>query len=743
VDGSDHGAGRLTGSPSDFADRRGGPANQEGVDYQRGVTLYEMLRLLDVARFDFTSELTVRVEPRLLNLPVASADEEARATQFGFDLGWTDRGHEEVTSEVKRAPSAKDVREFIAKLPALRSRGIGEGNVWLIYSLPTTPVEALRRLAQYAYESGTAEEFDRLIVAANRHGDRRMLEALGADPRSSLRLVTARLLPEMVLEDELRSKLRFLARPGQANLLDREILRRVKQASGRRETIAIGDMARALIEQGLLAPAPQADTTNMDPVLAAALKVLFTCPLPVPLQVLAASAGVNEEIVAAALEPQVGLGRVAVSDGDYYSTVPSFDFPAPVEASRCLALALRELLSETRTAKASLAAQSANALSLARACGADDDETVARVFEVFDKPSKAYGDLTVVYELARVADAAARRLRRSRPEDMQLWLALRARNHICGIGWVLQRVDELEHAATAMADAAKFGERIGDADNVAFAAKCAGRLSRMRAEKEPDQDEAQQLYSKSAQELIEAFNLFRDRMAHRTGLDEDYGECKSLLARTYASMQDFSAAEETAREAHKLLDHLVGTKAHADLVVLDAEIDVRKFDASPTARARSTLRSHEQTLLGLQATHAVAPDPARSRSASEVSARILLVRATIANALGDTGRAIELTRAAADIYHRLGYAAAAEQAAWDAFVLQPGVVPAGLSAALDRLNAEPGARVIAMQAIEGDPALASDVLTDETHPRWNGIAHEAVQAHAASAIHWGDDQAVS
>jgi hypothetical protein len=379
-------------------------------------------------------------------------------------------------------------------------------------------------------------------------------------------------------------------------------------------------------------------------------------------------------------------------------------------------------------------------------------EVVAEVFAAFDKPGKAWGDLSTVQELARLASEAARRVAEHAGANYELvkrMSAVRARCNICGTGWVLQRVEELDEAARLMEEADWLSADGDNPKNRAFTLKCRGRLARLRAETlDVGQPERAQLLADSVDLLQQAFPLFGALLADGDhGAAEDHGECLALLARTLATAGQWAQAEEQASQAHNLLDPLPGTKAYADLIVLDAEIALHRYRGAAQAddNVQEVLEGHLSILGSLRAAHAAdRPAGPQTRAASEVVARILLTQARIHSALQQFEAARAAYRQAEDTYAALTYISAKCRVRWERAFLDGDLLPPELVAELDRVAADDVTRVVALDqlfdqlGVSAEDGAPPDALTGRDAAFWTGLVVQAQRRARVTAQRWGE-----
>lgn len=708
-----------------------------GTDVQRLMAMAQTLVLLDHARFDPAEAAVVRLEPRLF----------VEGGQLGYDLGWEQsRNTPAELWEVKANPTRDDVREFVARLPELMAAGT-EAKARFVFASPTAAARLLESLFRHAEEATDDEHFARIVERSGKDGETELLELLGDDPREALATaVTPRHLPERLAEEIIALHCRHQSMPGRADDLRREVDNEVANAMRTRGSISLAALRDRLDASGILRPAALTDLSDLEPTLVGALGLLELCPLPAPLRTMARGLGIEPDDVEELLADLVTLGRVTLESGCAWMPVIGSVRVGADAPSSIYELALADLVDEAQRVPAEMSAQIPNAAALAARVADTDPDLVARAFAALDKPSKAYGDLGLIYRLAGVSTQAAISAAESsysgRVRNDEL-LSLRARNLICGDAWVLQRVDELEQASEAIRDARCISEMVDDdLRNQAFADKCEGRLLRMWAEQDLSDDGVAQLLERSKELLDGAVPKFVELSATDPQVMQDAGESISLLGRTLLIEGELDDAVEACRHAHEYLDAFPASKAFGDLVLLEAEIAAATFETwEGTDLDGDSIRDHLSKVADVRERFVV-ESPTHDRAASELVARAHVVAAQLWTLLGELDKASEEYANAEKLNRELKYFNRAHEAAWAGKQLRQDAVPSPLAAALTRRKADAAVSNESLRLFhercEGQGLAVHEALSiiGEDDPWWDGLVEDAEHAVAAQRPRW-------
>lgn len=744
---------REPGAPSPLAARRGGPANFDGVGYQVQFGVYRMLDWLLMHRGDPSAAGVARCEPRLLHTPEEHSEEPAGGSevrQYGFDLGLTGCPSSDGDEyfEVKLSPVHDEALDLLASLQHLPEDG-RPLRVAMVTAKETAPFRTLAALYGYAQEAATDAELRALVEAVDKNKLTEMLDAVGPSPLSALERLAE---PMWVAETVVREKGRWLATTlaggpdGGEELLNR-LTQLVTDGSKHRRSIVMAKLLGDLSQDGLVQP-PSAAAVPENGDLAAVMVVLEACPVPLPKKLLAEAMGRSFEQLEEELAEPVAVGIVHEAGDSYYrvsaSTVPL----ATSFGQNLIGEVLAVLSNWGAEVKARASTQTLNAHALARLCIESHPEVVADTFKSFDKASKVWGDLSITWDLAQCSNAALLRLLDGHVshDDKRKWAATRAQTYICGQGWVMQRVDELDQAMYYMKLAKDISEQYHDDENHAYTLKCEGRLLRMKAEGIPDGDPRRpELLARSTELLTDAYSAFDELLKSNARFVEDRGECVSLLARTLATVPNIEHGVRETKRANALLVSVPESKAYADLKILEAELFLHTGGTDENARARER-EGHHETLTTLVEQHTVDPRDGFDRGASEIVARLHRTLGWLDEEVDPPG-AVASYREAAAQYERLDYRPGREDALWRSRMVAGEPIPPPLLAAMDAADAAPGARLLALDKhlnmstggaaaarIGGSPQDESPV--GDHH--WTGIVSESVAEHTAATPRWAD-----
>jgi tetratricopeptide (TPR) repeat protein len=740
------GKSQEPGRVSRLADARGGPANFAGVSYQVLVQVEFLFDRILALRHDPTSSAVIRCEAREL----------LGGGQYGWDVAIEDETSPARLIEVKLAPVKAEVFDLLARARVLSEEGSAQ-KIGLVAGSSTPSYEAFARLCRHAGEGVDDAAFEERVRAHQDATEIEFFEALGAAPSEMM----ARVLPPVLqpvgpLTGGLQKFASLSAVPGRGADLVNALIVRVTEASARREAVLVADVIREMTARGLLAPATAVMDRPENSELMAILVVLDLCPVPLPEAVLVEATGLSVEALAALVAPHVAAGWVAVDERRNYARAVSREHRLGVEFGGSLVSSvLRQLCvaADSSGFPEIWAWQTPNAEALARALGTSSDEVVADAFRCFDKPCKAYGDLWVTERFARMsADAIGRVMQTSMSEQQEAsWAYARAQTWICGHAWVWQRVGKLAACVELMDRAESLAREYDDKDNLAFVLKCKGRLQRMRAEDASDSGEADVLFADSVELLERAYRAFVEIVRTKPKYFEDRGECVALLARTLAATGDLEKARETVERAHVLLDSRPASKAFADLVLLECEIampdDPVLLDSD--VELRGLLSGKLAALDGLVHVHDANDNPGDSHHghvgrASEIAARVYIVRGSIRNALGDRAGAADDLGQAVKIYEQLGHQRALDRAQWRLIELNDDPLPAGLLEAFERNRTSEGARVYAFvhlgEVMSAGKANGIPVTVPAAEDRdyWDGVVTRSARTHAARTPNWDE-----
>jgi hypothetical protein len=717
---------REPGTVQRFADRAGGPTLFMGANYQSGVVCAEVLRLVAWQQRSPMAVLHAVVEGRAL----------VGGGQYGFDLRVV-TPEEDVLIEVKASPLPEEIRELLARLGKLPAGP----RVRLVHGKATKWTTALDRLVRYAGEA-TDDAGLRALVEAS--GDDDLASLFGDVASDSAELLARMDAPEFLAPSSLARGVETASRllaGDQGPDLVRRVLALAAVGAEDRADIRVGELLDGLVDDGVVARLDVAGPLG-DGRLAVAVAVLDRCPAPLPESVLAAALGLPAGGAAEVLDGLIAAGMV-LHDNDGRLWRPRGGARLSGEgADLALRAALEGLLAIPAARHGERVAQVPNVLSLSHALVGSSPGVVAGGFKSYDKAVKATGDLSAVHRLASLAlDAATRDTGLPAKEVLDL----RGHARICGTAWVLQRVDMPAEAARQMVLARLESAEAGSRDNLAFADKCQGRLSRLTAE---DLDAAGEstaaaaAYAASRMQLDAGYSAFTEllRAPEFARLDEEPGECLALRARTELSAGRLDEAERYAALAHVELDHLTDQrKACADVCLVDAELVMaRARDGMAPEEARARILATADGLQGvLDEFRPATADPATvDVGASEIVGRTLRVLGVLALEAGDDATAAVLFDQAAEQFERVDQARTAYRCRAAALELT-GAVPAELLAALRAAGADDATTVEAHRLHALAPARGPAPAR-----HWEALA-ERGRVEAAARVHeWTDRRAV-
>lgn len=716
------------GNVQRFADQAGGPALYAGIEYQTGVSLLEALGLLARQQQSPLTVLRLRCESRML----------VPGGQFGFDLGvMTQEINRQI--EMKSSPVKSDVIEIVVRLADAMEQG---WQLQLVHGMVTKWTEALRLLIRNAGEAVDDEELAVIVHASHDVSRRELFETLltrvGVGPRALLaQMVSPAFLPPAAVERLVRTNAFLLAGDG-ADELVRRLTMTLGEAFTTRRTLVLSDLHSELVDAALILRVAVV-TPSADPLLARAIGVLNVCRAPLPEEVLAKALGLPTGGASARLAELIAV-RVVLADGPFLS-LPRTASPIPRSVAGS---AVRDVLAllvdsppETHLGKM---AQVPNVLALADACLDDDPHLVGRSFLPYDKASKATGDLSSVYLLARTAlDALTHADHGAERVERTLWLRAHAR--ICGTSWTLQRVGQEVDASAEMDAARRESEPFRALDNLAFVEKCQGRLSRLLAEHHGEEGEpelAETMYQKSRAQLDAAHEQFVAMLAdaqYTLRYAEEPGECLALRARTELSAGQLDEAQLFATSAHSELDGLgPQCKPWADTCLVEAELALARVrEGLQTEVALELLEVHALRLCEvLTQFRDAADEPAAvDVGANEIVARTLQVLGQVVLETGDRERATGLLDDAARHFGRVDQVQAEYRCRAQALELQR-ALPEELLTALAKAEADPGCRVEAARLHLAEPRSGMPAR------HWENLVTLAAASAAAREHRWTD-----
>ena len=190
------------------------------------------------------------------------------------------------------------------------------------------------------------------------------------------------------------------------------------------------------------------------------------------------------------------------------------------------------------------------------------------LFDTLDRPMKYLGDKRLVLDVAKSCIGCC-----SGPNLDDQTAECQARARICGTSWAYQRTGNLGWAEQEAEESVEISEGIGSDKNLAFCMKCLGRLKRLRAEAELNEDVKRVLFEESVSKLHEAITIF-GRLGDFGSDHPEVGDCYSLLGRTKLNAGDIRGARESAAKGRELIDD--DSKDYLDLRILEGDLHVAK-----------------------------------------------------------------------------------------------------------------------------------------------------------------------
>lgn len=591
----------------------GGPSTIRGVTYQVDHAVYLLLDQISLSLADPFTSHSITVEPRTVKPKVVRWDISTYPP--------------ETTFEAKFNPKREEIVDWL-KLVGQASAGVTERKFRFVYAEERAAarlLQTVKALSRIAIEvNGDRAVFDDLVAQEEVDGADEVLTLLGERAINLLQRVEFDQLSTSALDKDIDLRLRYLVPPEQATNLRKRLFEKLQRLAPSRMSLSVSSIIDELRRAGFSFYQPQqVDVGGLSPQAFAALSVMENCRSGLPVEVLAAVTGLSSDELVAELTPI----SHAFTDGQLWSLAPLGAQLSHSNEAELRARALEELLTYVkRYDKSALAqAQVMNVISLAEACLSTHPRLVARVFGDVDKSLKETGQKHLVRDVANLSKNAARR---STAGDRDMKLAI-VRSLICGLAWYYQRVGDLEEANVAASKSLRFAGEVDSKEDLAFAAKCTGRLRRLEAEEMSPIDRQAKL-SESVGMLERAINYFAE--AERHGPDSpEVGDCYSLMARTYLVAGEIATARDRLyRALARIPDD--GGKDLIDALILNGDIE------AASGNKREAL---------LRYNIAVAKAQSPGREVTDMRARALRQRGRIKRDLGDiAGAQIDLKEAA-------------------------------------------------------------------------------------------------
>ena len=381
------------------------------------------------------------------------------------------------------------------------------------------------------------------------------------------------------------------------------------------------------VERLPLGPIPRR-LPDLDPGESEVMTLLYLCPDPLPLEVVARGVGQEVTKVATTLQRLVQIAVLKIEEDAVRLEARTAD-GIPVPSDNLVGSALEAALDFFKNHRdAAGRAQMMNVVALSKAADIHTAATqVSHTFRTIQSFLKSSGNKRLVLEIARRSIEASKASGRGREQVKDEAVAA-----ICGVSWVYQRTGRLSEAHVEAKRSLELGLAIHWDRNTAFCNKCLGRLKRMESEAAQDAHRRIALLQNSVELLREAIDGFT-----KLELEAEVGDCYSLLARTHLVASDRQAARDAIKEAdERLVDPT--TKDYLDLQIVKGDLMLH------TSR-----RSAESIYKDVLTTKTGEDDAQKS----EIMARAYLHRGKVRAAIGDNDKALADFRRAAKIWDDL------------------------------------------------------------------------------------------
>jgi tetratricopeptide (TPR) repeat protein len=573
--------------------------------------------------------------------------------------------------EVKLSPSRQEILEWLQKLGRILKTE-PEVQFSLVHARGGVAVADLAEVSRVASEASDKEKFEELCSATLDQNQRAMVGRLGPEAWKIGRRIQVVQRTEQGLDDQISWMAEGLTGTGSAGVLLEMLTSRVRLASSERGSLHVAELIEDAKKMGIYLHAPLVAKVSSSAV-GSAFVILQYCQDPVPLEVLASAVDAPPERLARDLEEFIQRGLVRAEGAMVSARTP----PNRISNERhdeLVGRALRALVVlclDKERRKVALS-QVRNIARLSEVCSSDP-ALVASVFPAADKLLKATGDLHLVLDVARLSIRAASRQPIPGENPSIETLRHKAQTLICGVSWVYQRIGRLPEARVYAEESLNLGQELGWVRNTAFCKKCIGRLLRLEAELSKDPDRRRTLLRESEASLREAIPIFESAEDRDLGPGcEDIGECHSLIGRTHFAAQNREAARRSIEIAYDILDQFAGSKAWADLLILDGEVNLHE------GRADKALDKGSEVLRKLRGD---------GSELSEIRARAFLLNGRALQSLKDPAGAAEAYGNAADVYTSLGDRPNSGSARWRELItredIKGGTIPRELRQALE------------------------------------------------------------
>jgi tetratricopeptide (TPR) repeat protein len=532
----------------------GGPSTIRGVTYQGDHAVYLLLDQISLSLADPFTPRSIATEPRTTAPQVVRWDILTAPP--------------ETTFEAKFNPKREELVDWL-KLVEQSSTGASERRFRFVYAEERAAaklIQTVKALCRIAIEvNGVREAFDKLVAHEEVKDADEVLILLGDDASHLLQKIDLEQLSDKTLDSDIRLRLRYLTTPEKATELRNYLFEKLQRAAPLRVVFSVNDIIKEIREKEFTLYQPQRiEVGALSPNAFAALSAMENCKTGLPVEVLTVVTGMSPT----ALETELAPIYQVSSEDSLWSLVPLGANLAHPNEPALRARVLEELLSYIKAhGKSSLAQrQVLNVIALAEACLVTYPRLVATVFGVLDKLLKEMGQKHLVRDVAMLSKSAAQRA----GVDREMKLAM-IRSLICGLTWYYQRVGDLEEANATANKSYRFALDVDSKVDLAFSAKCTGRLRRIEAEVMAP-NERQSKLSESIGMLVTAIQNFSEAEGH--GPDgAETGDCYCLMARTHLVAGDLIAARDKLNRAFARIPD-DGGKDLIDALILAGDIEL-------------------------------------------------------------------------------------------------------------------------------------------------------------------------
>ena len=515
----------------------GGAATGSGIDYQ--VDLAVWLTLMQLARIMHQNPLakvSISIEPRFLRKNTITAwdislEGESNLNYFLF--------------EGKISPKKSEIIEWLTRAKAIGQISLGSECV-LVHSRATNSIQQmLKKLTGLAKESnGSSDKFQDLVRLEADSDLRQILDTLGDSAYTILPHVRIWPLDEFALSKMIDTLLLAVVESKDAQRLRDHLRSFFLKGMKERISIRIVDVFEKAKGMGIsFHKQAKLDPSEWPQKARHACAILQNCidTNGLPSEVLAFAIDSKE----ADLEEELRVlieGRCIHLDSDSWKMTPLHAPIEGVETKKVVAKAFEFLLELIKRNRRTPLEEKFldTAISLAHAIEPDEPELVSGLFKVVEKALKSKGNKAQVLQVARMTINVVAKCNPRTRETAQA----EAHARVCGVAWVYQRIGRLEDAKIETERSRQKGEQISWQRNTAFCVKCRGRLLRMLAEENSDENNKIKLLKLSHISLEQGIKEFEKcEEMPRAEREQEIGDSHSLLARTLFSAKNPGLAQ--------------------------------------------------------------------------------------------------------------------------------------------------------------------------------------------------------